>query len=216
MPPRAAGARAPLPLLIGFAGFLVVLAFLVISPLMRPRVPTFAPEAGRAARADPSGGAIDTITVDARDEGVWQWVDLSRGAVLQPPDTAGWDLAFRRFHVIAAQGVVDAGGVSFERAAPAPGVAAVPTRFTSDTVNPAIDRWYRYNFLTHLLVPRGSRYLIQVRGGHWVKLEFLSYYCSGPSAGCVTFRYAFLPGARPPASSERPALGQSDEYEAPP
>jgi hypothetical protein len=60
-----------------------------------------------------------------------------------------------------------------------------------DTVNAAIDRWYRYSIFSHLLEPAPASYVIRTRDGHFAKIQFLSYYCPGPAAGCVTFRYVY-------------------------
>src|SRR5688500_4956285 len=96
-------AQAPLPLLIGFALFLAAVGYLVASSLSRRSVPTYTPTVTalpRDGRGSMDSLAIDTLTVDARDSRVWRFVDLTRGAVVTPPDTAEWELAIRRHHVI--------------------------------------------------------------------------------------------------------------------
>jgi hypothetical protein len=53
-----------------------------------------------------------------------------------------------------------------------------------------LPRWYRYDFLAHLLRPAGQAYTLRTDLGTGVTLEVLGYYCPGPTAGCLTFRYA--------------------------
>ncbi len=106
-------------------------------------------------------GVEDTVTIDARDPDHWRYFAFGRG-VLPSPDTAGWDLRIRRFEIV-----------------------------TSGTVHPSFEHWYHYDFFAHLLrpPPGGDVYLLHSRSGSDVKLEILSYYCPGPEAGCLTFRY---------------------------
>lgn len=104
-------------------------------------------------------GVEDTVTIDARDPDHWRYFTFGRG-VLPSPDTAGWDLGIRRFELI-----------------------------TSGTVTPTFTHWYHYDFFAHLLRPGGEVFLLHTRSGSDVRLEILSYYCPGPEAGCLTFRY---------------------------
>lgn len=200
--------RPPLPLILGFATFLVVIAVIVGASLVRSEKLEFAPT---PAGVVPSGGpGADTVTLDTRDPLRWQFYSLKRGAI-SPPDTADWDLAFRRYHAITSGEAADAGAnTSFEGVAAAAravdtnantssegGVAAaafvfVKTEFARDTVNAALSRWYRYGFVTHLLRPNGHVFLVRTRWAARIKLEFLSYYCPGGQPGCLTFRWAAL------------------------
>ncbi|MGH7674740.1 MAG: HmuY family protein, partial [Gemmatimonadales bacterium] len=66
-----------------------------------------------------------------------------------------------------------------------------------DSLNPVLARWYRYSMVSHLLEPKHRTYVVRTREGRYAKLQFVSYYCPGPTAGCVTFRYAFI--LRPPS-----------------
>jgi hypothetical protein len=87
---RGRSGEAPAALLIGFAVFLVAMAYLVTSSFSRRTAPTFAPTI--EARGD-------TLTVDATDGKRWQYLSLERGRVLTAPDTLGWDVAVRRYNV---------------------------------------------------------------------------------------------------------------------
>src|SRR5688572_15155103 len=132
-------AQAPLPLLVGFALFLAAIGYLVASSLSRRIVPTYSPTTVRPS----ARGSIDTLTVEARESRAWRFIDLARGAVVMVPDTAGWELAIRRHHVIAAGAIADAGEQPFEAVRSAPSQGYLLNRAATDTTNPAIARWYR-------------------------------------------------------------------------
>lgn len=177
-------------LLAGFGGFLALLGLLLASSLSRRQAPAFSPREAVPPRG--SGRGPDTLTVDASESGQWRLVDLDRGRVVAPPDTAGWDLALRRFHLIASGAIADAGRISFDNLAQPPVSGYIGNTFGTDTTNAAIGRWYSYSMLSHLLRPRGHVYVVRTTGGRFAKLELLGYYCPGLQAGCLTFRYAFL------------------------
>jgi HmuY protein len=184
----------PLPLLGGFALFLVAIAYLIASSLVKRAVPTFDPTPIAAApvtRPRVTNLAEDTITVDAGDSRAWRFFDFERGSVVLPPDSAGWDLAFRRYHVIAADAVADLGPAAYGSVTRAPSRGYVATIAGRDTVNPAMRRWYDYGMLTHLLEPNGHLYVVRTSDGSYAKMQLLSYYCTGLTAGCVTFRYTY-------------------------
>ncbi len=187
----------PIPLLLGLAAFLLVLAYLVAAPFFSPAVPQFDPSPTVERTSTPSGAVLDTVTIDASDPGTWRFFDFARGMALTPPDTAGWDLALRRFNVIVAGAAADAGPVPFASLTRAPDGDYSMTAFGNDTTNPALARWYDYSWLSHVLTPKGHVYAVRTAGGRYAKLEFLSYYCTGPEPGCVTFRYVFQPSGAP-------------------
>lgn len=170
---RSAG-RAPLPLLAGFALFLGLLGYLVLSSVARRAAPAFEPSPPGRVLGDPSGLGPDTLTLDARDDAEWRYADLDLGLVLPAGDSTGWDLAARRFHVRAI--TPPRGGPDGAR------------RLTGD-----FGRWYRYGALSHLLRPAGHRYEVVTDRGRPIQVEILSYYCPGLEAGCLTVRYSRLP-----------------------
>lgn len=55
-----------------------------------------------------------------------------------------------------------------------------------------LGKWYRYSLLTHLLEPKSRVYVVEPVGGRAFKLEIVSYYCPGLTAGCMTLKYAPL------------------------
>ena len=187
---RTRGARPsiPAPLIGGVVLFGAVMAWLIIASLVPHQIPTYGLRP--APSRPPSLLAPDTVTIDAREREDWRFFAFARGP-LTPPDTAGWDLAFRRFHVIAAADVARIDTVTFDVLRAAPPTGYVPTTFERDTVNQALARWYQYSMFSHLLRPKQEIYVVRSRG-RYTKLEFLGYYCPGPEPGCVTIRYAPL------------------------
>jgi hypothetical protein len=179
---RAPGAL-PAPVWIVAALFGAAVVWIVGASLVPPRVPTFVPVA-------PARG--DTVTVDATDAAAWRFFSFTRGPLV-PPDTAGWDLAVRRFRAVAAGAVARVDTPAFDAVREAPRTGYVATTYGRDTTNAALARWYRYDFFAHLLRPRPRTYVVRTRDGRHAKLQFLSYYCPGPTPGCVTFRYGVLP-----------------------
>jgi hypothetical protein len=168
-------AATPLALIIGFAVFIVAMGYLVVSSLTRRGAPTFAPTV--EARGD-------TLTIDATDAEEWRYVSLTRGRVLSPPDTAGWEIAVRRYNLIANGDVVDLGSAVFD--------SVRDSARAGEANSSAVPKWYRYSLLTHLLEPKGNVYVVRARAGPLYKVQILSYYCPGLTAGCMTIRYAPL------------------------
>lgn len=181
-------ARPPLAVLIVALLFVVALAWLVATSFAPRSVPTFTP--GTPHRS--LGEGVDTITIDARDAERWRYLSFARGP-LDPPDSAGWDLAVRRFRVVPSGEAARVDSLTFDELHVAPAGGYRASAFGRDTMNPAIARWYRYDWLSHLLRPKAEVYVVRTRTGQAVKLAFLSYYCPGPEPGCVTLRFARLP-----------------------
>ena len=198
MPSPETKPRVPIALAAVALLFAVFLVVLVVQSLAPRRVAEFA-ITDRPRRPEPlPDGTVDTLTVDARSEAAWQFVDLDRGTVLALPDTASWDVAVRRFRVIARHGAADLGPLPFDSARAAPAEGFTPLELGSDTLTPAFERWYRYGFFSHVLSPAGRTYAVRTNGGRVAKLDILGYYCRGAAPGCLTFRYAFLPTAFAP------------------
>jgi hypothetical protein len=183
--------RASILLLSGLATFVLALVFLVVSSLGRRSALVFDPTPIGVVRPSPPAG-VDTLTVDARDERRWTFVDLGRGVVMFSSEASAWDLAIRRHDIGASGAIADAGEVQFDAVRRAPAGTYIATSAGRDTVNAAIRRWYLYGMVSHLLEPNGHVYVVRTRTGQHVKLEILSYYCRGMEAGCLTFRYATI------------------------
>jgi hypothetical protein len=184
----------------------MMLVMLVGMTLRRPDPPSFTPT---PVQPRPAGDRLvgpELITVDATDARQWRFFSFARGSVVERPGPRDWDLAFRRFQVIANGGpgfagdggVLDLGEVAFDDVAIVPELGYVTTTARSDSVNAAISRWYRYSFTSHLLTPKGTVYAVRTADGRYAKLAFVGYYCPGAEPGCVTFRYSYQ-GAGGPA-----------------
>lgn len=185
--------------------FLGALTYIIGSSFVRRSQPVYEPSP-IAPRPLPDGStAVDTLTIDARHETTWRFVDFDRRSEVVPPDTAGWDLAFRRFHIIAADAAQDLGPADFYVTAP-PDTGYARNRVAGDTANPALARWYTYGFMSHLLEPKGHVYAVRTPEGRYGVFEILSYYCPGVAAGCVTvrFRYPATRGSRRASWSRSP------------
>jgi hypothetical protein len=174
-----------------FAIFALVLVGLVTRSLLPHDAAEYAPTP-IAVAAVPDTLFVDTITVDARDAERWAFVDLERRTAVVPPDTVGWDLAFRRFEIVTS-GAAVATSAGFMDLTEAPDSAYVTTTFGRDTTNAAFEDWYRYSFTSHLLNPRPNTYVIRSSAGRYAKIRLLGYYCPEMAAGCVTFQYAYQP-----------------------
>jgi hypothetical protein len=191
MSDRERQSRPPLLLIGGFALFIIVTGYFVLSSVTERSVPTFDPSPRASASLHGELRHDDTITVDASDSRLWQYVDFDRGGVVVPPDTVGWDVAVRRYLVIASDAIADVGAKRFEDVREAPKEGFIANTAGEDTVNPAIRRWYRYSMLTHLLEPSGHAYVVRTREHRFASLQVLSYYCTGLRPGCVTLRYTY-------------------------
>ena len=138
-------------------------------------------------------------TVDATRPDAWQYFAFHRGSVIDQPGPRDWDLAFRRYEIIANGGraftgdggIADLGKVIFSEVKTVPADGYQATEGGPDPRNPAIARWYSYGYFSHLLSPKRHVWAVRTADGRYAKLEFISYYCPGSQPGCVTFRYVY-------------------------
>ncbi|HEX7052067.1 MAG TPA: HmuY family protein [Longimicrobiales bacterium] len=181
------------------AAILLTAAVLVVFSLRRPEPPTYAPTPPAPVEVGEQRVGPVVYAVDATDSDRWRYFDFSRGSVVERPRPLEWDLAFRRFHVIAnggagfpgAGGVLDMGAVPFDSVRSVPAHGYLGTEVDPDSINPGFGKWYDYGFTTHLLTPKGHVYAVRTADGRFAKLEILSYYCPGAQPGCITFRYVY-------------------------
>tara|TARA_B100001167_G_scaffold47136_1_gene27184 strand:+ start:218 stop:781 length:564 start_codon:yes stop_codon:yes gene_type:complete len=168
--------------------------------LERPEVPTFTPTVAAAAEVGTEQDAR-TVTVDASDSEVWRFFDFSRGSVVEAPGEEEWDIAFRRFQIIAnggrgmegQAGATSLEDMTFESVSSVPETGYVMAE-RNDSVNAVLEDWYNYSFTSHLLEPKPIVYAIRTADGRYAKLEILGYYCVGVLPGCTTFRYVYQGG----------------------
>ena len=199
-------------------GIIVVLAIALVGmsfgrPLVEERVPT---PPNPSEVGETLVGPVD-YTVDATSTGEWRFFDFSRGSVVADPGPGEWDLAFRRFHIIAngGPGFSGEGGVirleetDFNAVREVPDSAYVETTVRRDSVNAAIERWYAYGWTSHLLTPHPTVYAVRTADGRHAKLQLLGYYCPGAQPGCLTFRYVYQgAGGRSVAGTTEPGLAE--------
>lgn len=191
--------RFPLPVILVVGGILLLAVGLVAHSLNRPTPATFAPS---PVEPEPAGEALvgpRVHTVDASNPDRWRFFSFARGSVVEDPGPGDWDLAFRRFRIIAnggdrfagRGGALDLGAVPLDSVRVLPATGYVGTEVRPDSVNPALERWYDYSFFSHLLSPRSRSYAIRTADGRYAAMEILGYYCPGARPGCMTIRYLY-------------------------
>ncbi|HXH82475.1 MAG TPA: HmuY family protein, partial [Candidatus Tectomicrobia bacterium] len=108
--------RAPA---LGAAAVVVLGVTLVALTLRQPDVPTYAPTVAAPRDAGPVLVGPVVYTVDATSTEQWRYFSFRLGAVVDAPGPRDWDLAFRRYQIIAnggsrfagQGGIVDLGAV---------------------------------------------------------------------------------------------------------
>jgi hypothetical protein len=198
---------------VAVAVVVVVAAALVALTLRQPDVPTFAPTAPEPRDAGRALVGPTVYTVDATDADRWRHFSFRVGAVVDETSPTGWDLAFRRYQIIAnggpgfpgRAGIRDLGPVAFDAVHTVPVDGYAETQTNPDPRNRAIAGWYTYGFFSHVLDPKPHVWAVRTTDGRYAKLQILGYYCPGSRPGCVTFRYVFQ-GDGSSAVSSRSAL----------
>ena len=204
------------PLAAGAAAAAVVVTLIVFT-LRQPDVPSYAPTPSSPTDAGRALVGPVLYTVDATSPEAWRYFSFRSGAVIENAGPTDWDLAFRRYQVIAnggpvfvgKGGILDLGQVRFEdvQAAPATGYQGNEGPH-EEPRNPAIAGWYRYGFFSHVLTPKPHVWAVRTADGRYAKMEIVSYYCSRARPGCLTFRYVYQGDGspafrRPLAAGER-------------
>lgn len=205
MATEAANRRSVLkPVRIGLAGLLVALvllagAWLLWIFVLRPPPAGFAPTTGEASNIGDQTTVLQ-YTIDARSRQDWVYFSFAEGmAITTSQDALDWDLAFRRNDVLTnggesnplgSGGAIDLGEVSLaEAVAPSDGFLMDATHEDRGVENPALHRWYTYNWTTHIIRSKNHTYALRTPSGGVALLTFLSYYCEDGSSGCLTFQY---------------------------
>lgn len=178
---------------------MVLAVALVTMSFNRPGVEAYVPTPPNPSEAGQTLVGPVEYTVDATSTDAWQFFDFSRGSVVEDPGARDWDLAFRRFHIIAngGPGFSGDGGIirledaDFDAVSELPDAPYVETRVRRDSVNAAIERWYAYGWTSHLLTPHPAVYAVRTADGRYAKVQLLAYYCPGAQPGCLTFRYIY-------------------------
>jgi len=177
----------------------LVAGALVVFSVRRPTVPTYAPTPPAPRDAGRALVGPRLYTVDATSPDQWRYFSFRQGSVLENAGARDWDLAFRRYQVIAnggprfsgAAGVVDLGRVPFADVTAVPDTGYQVTEGDAEPRHPALASWYSYSYFSHVLTPKPHVWALRLAAGGYAKLEFVSYYCPSLEPGCVTFRYVY-------------------------
>jgi len=141
--------------------------------------------------------------VNASSEDNWVYFDFSRGEVVDIHDKSSieWDLAFRRSKVISnggatnkfgKAGLINLGSLDFDQVAEVPLENYVQDKATrTETENPILLKWYKYNYLTHKLSAKPNTYAVRTANSKFVKVKFLDFYCSNKETGCIKMQYVY-------------------------
>ena len=195
-------------------GVLVVVAVvLVAASLRRPELSTYAPTAPDPRDVGATLVGPVTYTIDASAAERWRFFDFSRGSVVENPGPLEWDLAIRRFNIVAnggsgfagSGGALDLGEGLFDTLTNVPTDGYVASVAARDSTNDALGDWYDYGFSSHLLTPKPRVYAVRTADARYAKLEILSYYCPGAMPGCLTFRYVYQGSGGPDLVTESAA-----------
>ena len=141
--------------------------------------------------------------INASSDENWVYFDFSRGGVVNIHDKTSleWDLAFRRSKVISnggatnkfgKAGLIDLGSLNFDQVVEVPldnYIQDMATR--TETENPILLKWYRYNYLTHKLSAKPNTYAVKTANSKYVKLKFLGFYCTNKETGCIKMQYVY-------------------------
>jgi hypothetical protein len=185
--------------IVAVAALISVSAVLVALTLRQPPVPTYAPTPPGATDAGRALVGPRVYTVDATDPEMWRYFSFRLGSVIAGAGAGDWDLAFRRYQILAnggpqyagRGGIADLGTVAFDDVRAVPETGYQPNERTPDPRNPAIASWYRYGFFSHVLSPKPHVWAVRTADGRYAKIQLLSYYCARAEPGCLTFRYVY-------------------------
>jgi HmuY protein len=178
--------------LTAVAVFVAIAITLVALTLRPPNIPTYSPTPAMPGDAGHSIVGPVVYTVDATSPEQWRYFSFHLGSVVDNAGAKDWDLAFRRYQIIAGGGgILDLGEVSFADVKTVPETGYQANDRGPDPRNPAIASWYRYGFFSHVLSPKPHVWAVRTADGRYAKIEILSYYCPGSRPGCLTFRYVY-------------------------
>jgi len=115
----AVSGRPPILVLVMAAAFVLLVAALLIGSFTRPEFPPYQLTVPRPTAVGDTLVGPATYTLDASSTEHWHRFAFARNSAV---DAGAWDVAFRRFHLIAAPG----GGIRDLGAVPFDSVALVP------------------------------------------------------------------------------------------
>ena len=174
------------------AAGVIMLAVTLVALTLRPtKVPTYPPTAAAPREVGRALTQPVLYTIDATGTETWRRFSFHLGSVLDGAES--WDLAFRRYAIIAGPGagILDLGEIRFDEVRVVPTTGYLANEGQADPRNPAIASWYSYGFFSHVLTPKPRVWAVRTADGHYAKLEMVGYYCPGSTPGCPTFRYVY-------------------------
>jgi len=185
--------------LTAVAVIVAVAVTLVAFSLRQPEVPTYSPTLPSPRDAERALVGPVLYTVDATNPEQWHYFSFHVGSVIENAGAKDWDLAFRRYQIIAnggrefvgGAGIVDLGEVAFADVKTVPDAGYLATEGITDPRNPAIASWYSYSYFSHVLSPKPHVWAVRTADGRYAKIELVSYYCPRSQPGCLTFRYVY-------------------------
>lgn len=143
------------------------------------------------------------FTINASSQSDWIYFDFSKGAIVNITDrsSANWDIGFRRAKIVSNSGASNPAGkggiLAIENAefesvneAPESGYMTDIRKNPIETENPATEKWYTYDYMTHHLKPKKNVYVIRTADGKYAKMQIMGYYLDG-AAGYYTIRYIY-------------------------
>jgi hypothetical protein len=176
-------------ILIGIGAFigtcvLLLVMGILIGPNMGQSEPGF-PIAENPVRLEDGSHRVTLMTADKE---VWVPYSLELGRIV--PDGAMTDLRIRRYQFQIPRGAVDLGeGALTNMTLPPTPSWKMDSDLDGVLVNPAIERWYKYSYMSHLLSSKHHNYAIQLASGKTAFVQVLSYYCEPEGSGCLTLNY---------------------------
>ncbi len=194
-----ASLRPPTAAVVIIGLILIAAVIFVVSSLRRSTPLTFYP----VSVVDPQevGDRLvgpSVVTVDGRGDELTLF-DFSTGSVVESPAPLGWDLAFRRFTILAnggpdyagQGGILDLGITSLDSLTNVPTSGYAVNTPGREVSNAATTQWYDYSWTSHILSPKANVFAVRTADGRYAVFEVLSYYCPAAQAGCTTIRYRY-------------------------
>lgn len=192
--------RRPPSAAIAIIGVLLIAAVFFVAWSLRRSTPLtwYAVSAADPQEVGDRLAGPSVFTVDGRGD-AFTYFDFSTGSVVESPEPLGWDLAFRRFTILAnggpdyagQGGILDLGITSLDSLTTVPTNGYAVNTPGSDAINAATDRWYEYSWTSHLLSPKPKIFAVRTADSRYAVFEILSYYCPAAQAGCTTIRYRY-------------------------
>lgn len=149
-------------------------------------------------------GTASRTLVDATDGMRWIWLDLETLAQVEvddPKDSDAWDLGFLRYNIAINGGASGNGGMeaivlddrALDDVTAAPDGPWITDLVDSDDQGDdpdyALANWYEYDFMTHVLTPFPTVYVVRTVEGNLFALQVVGYYDEAGTSGWMQLRH---------------------------